>query len=148
MQYFKSLLCFAVPLNESEFLIVFSHSFPVIYLWIHCSIQTSKLVNYWLTSPFRGPGSQVLLENFGVPGPTWLYSSPRSWVPLMGLGFYFSGMLQIITHVFRDLQLKNLWSQDHVIWRDKFDKIWGINILKSAQLYSVISLEAATRGVL
>ena len=31
IQYFRSLLCFAGPLSESEFLIVFSFSFPVIY---------------------------------------------------------------------------------------------------------------------
>ena len=32
IQYFRSLLCFAGPLSESEFLIVFGFSFPGIYL--------------------------------------------------------------------------------------------------------------------
>ena len=86
MQHFRSLLCFAGPLSEGEFLIVFSFSFPIIYQKIYCSIQTFKLVNYSLTSHFKGPGSQIPLENFGIPGfrsPTWSIGvpGPRSRVP-------------------------------------------------------------------
>ena len=32
IQYFRNILCFAGALSEGEFLIVFSLSFPVIYL--------------------------------------------------------------------------------------------------------------------
>ena len=78
-QYFRSPLCFAGPLSECEFLIVFSFSFPIIYLQIYCSILTFKLVSYSLTSHFRGPRSWVPLEHFGVSGP-----GPRFHLIILG----------------------------------------------------------------
>ena len=62
IQFFRSLLYFSGPLSESSFIIVFSSSLTVIYLQIHCNIQTFTPVNYWLTSHFKGPGSHL-----GVP---------------------------------------------------------------------------------
>ena len=99
MQYFRSLLCFAGLLRESEFLTVFSFSFPVIYQQIYCSIQTFNLVNYSLTSHLRGPGShlkilgsRVPLKGSWVPSPTYGVPSPTQGFQVPGLGSHFSGM--------------------------------------------------------
>ena len=106
IQYFGSLLCFSGPLSESEFLIVLSFNFPVIYLQIYCSIQTFNLVSYSLTSHFRGPGShlkilgsRVPFKRSRVPGPTWPSWGPESYLRgteshlgVPGLGYHFSGM--------------------------------------------------------
>ena len=92
LQYFRSLLCFAGPLSESEFLIDFSFSFLVIYLQVYCSIQTFKLVSYSLTSHFRGPGSQIPFENFGSRVPLDNIGVPGLGSHLWGPGFLFSVM--------------------------------------------------------
>ena len=80
IQDYKSPFCFAGPLRKSEFLIVFSFSFPVIYLQIHCSIQTFKLVICWLTSHIRGPRSHLVILGSQVPvsfrGPGSSVSGP------------------------------------------------------------------------
>ena len=88
IQYFRSLLYFVGPLSESKFLIVFNFSFPEIYQWIYCSIQTFKPVNYSLMphgSHLKILGSQVPLVRYLVP-PRY----PGFQVP--GVGSHFSGM--------------------------------------------------------
>ena len=105
IQYFRSLLFFGGPLSESEFLVVFSFRFPVIYQQVYSSIQTFKLVNYSLTSNFRGLGSRVSLANFGDSGPEFHFRDLGSWVPLdhigvPGLGSYFSGMPMAFITIF------------------------------------------------
>ena len=54
------------PLNECKFLIVCTLSFPFIYQWIYCSIQTFKPINYLMMSNFKAPGSRVPLKTLGV----------------------------------------------------------------------------------
>ena len=69
-------------------------------------IQTFKLLNYSLTSHFRGLDSQLSLENFGVPGPGSHLKGPETRVivkmsqvsgitwgsRVTGLGSHFSGV--------------------------------------------------------
>ena len=67
---------FTGPLNESEFLIAFSFSFPV--------IQTFKLVSYSLTSHFSGPGSHLKILGSWVPGPIYGVRGPESHLIILG----------------------------------------------------------------
>ena len=62
IQYFRSLFCFAGPSSESEFLIVFSFSFPVIQ---HSKFQASKL---FINVPLQGPRVPFPTLKFGVSG--------------------------------------------------------------------------------
>ena len=62
IQYFRSLFCFAGPSSESEFLIVFSFSFPVTQ---HSKFQASKL---FINVPLQGPRVPVPTLKFGVSG--------------------------------------------------------------------------------
>ena len=94
-----------------------------------------------------GPGSYLEILGSQVPGPTWPYWNSCAPGPTSGSRVSLFWYATNHIHFFRYLQLKKLWSQDHVISRDKLDKICGTNILKSVHLYTVISLEAATIGV-
>ena len=121
IQYFRSLFCFAGPSSESEFLIVFSFSFPVIQ---HSKFQASKL---FINVPLQGPRVPFPTLKFGVsgsvshliilgtlPSPGSHLWGPRSRVPprgpgsrVNGLGSHFSGMLC--------LTYNNHYTRTHVI---------------------------------
>ena len=90
----KCLPCFQL------FLILFSVSFPVIYQQIYCSIQTFMLVNYSLTSQFRGsiywvsPG-RVLGHGSQVQTPR----GPGSGDPLFRYAYNLVILIQIFDRV-------------------------------------------------
>ena len=119
IQYFRSLFCFAGPSSESEFLIVFSFSFPVIQ---HSKFQASKL---FINVPLHGTRPiphfkiwgfrfRVPLDHTGDPSPRSHLWGPRSRVQprgpgsrVNGLGSHFSGMLC--------LTYNNHYTRTHVI---------------------------------